>query len=65
VVALLLADPGEDLPRQLVLGADLLVDREHPRGHVARGNAGGRVANTVAAAALADDDGEECRAARQ
>jgi hypothetical protein len=64
MVALLLADPGEDLPRQLVLGADLLVDGEHARRDVAHGHRRRRIPDPAAGAALADHDSEHRRAGR-
>jgi hypothetical protein len=64
VIALLLADPGEDLPRQLVPGADMLVDREHARRDVAHRRRRRRIPDPAAGAALADHNREHRRAAR-
>jgi hypothetical protein len=49
VVALLGADPGKDLPGDLVLGADLLVDPQKVGGDVAAGELRGRIAAAGAA----------------
>jgi hypothetical protein len=65
LIALLLADPGKDLPRELVLSPDLLVDREHPRWNVAHRCRRGRIADATARAALTDHDREHRCAARE
>src|ERR1019366_236097 len=59
VVTFLLADPGKDLPRDLVLRPDLLVDRQKARRDVANRLPRRRITNSAPGAALTEHDREQ------
>lgn len=65
MIALLLADPGQDLPGDRLLRADLLVDREEPGRDGPLRQLRGSISAGGARAALADQHGHERRGAGQ
>ena len=63
VIAFLLADPGQDLPRDLELSPDLLVDPQEARRDVTDRHRRGRVTDAAAGAGPADHDRQQRGAA--